>query len=63
MMTVRTSNDHTLTGWPAVGALAMIVLTKVITALVLAWPLAWLASAVFGGGSASALRASSPKAI
>lgn len=51
-MTVRNSNDHTLTGWPAVGALAMILLTSVSTALVLAWPLAWLASAEFGGGSA-----------
>ena len=51
------TDNATLSGWPAVGALAMIVITKAITALVLAYPLAWLASAVFGGGSASALRA------
>ena len=56
-MTVGKTDHSTLSGWPAVGALAMIVITKVITALVLAYPLAWLASAVFGGGSASALRA------
>ena len=51
-MTVGKTDHPTLSGWPAVGALAMIVLTKVITALVLAYPLARLASAEFGGGSA-----------
>ncbi len=57
MTLLRKTDNATLNGWPAVGALAMILLTNVSTALVLAWPLAWLASAVFGGGSASALRA------
>jgi hypothetical protein len=52
MMTVGKTDHFTLSGWSAVGALVMMVLTKVIAALVLAWPLAWLASAVFGGGSA-----------
>lgn len=56
-MKVGKTDHSTLSGWSAVGALVMIVLTKALTALVLAYPLAWLATAVFGGGSASALRA------
>ena len=49
-MTVRNSDNLTLTGWSAAGALSMILLTSVSTALVLAWPLAWLTRYVFGGG-------------
>lgn len=54
MMTVRNSNHFTLTGWPAVGVFAIITTTKALTALVIAWPLDWLANHVF---SASLIRA------
>ncbi len=50
MRTVRKTNDLTLTGWPAVGALAMIAITKALTAFVMAYPLAWLASHIFATG-------------
>jgi hypothetical protein len=43
-MTVRKSNHLTLTGWPAVGVLATITVTKALTVLVMAYPLAWLVS-------------------
>lgn len=51
-MTVRKTGPSTLTGWAAVGALAAIVITQTLTAVVMAFPLAWLASKVFGGGVA-----------
>ena len=47
MMTVRNSNHFTLTGWPAVGVFAIITTTKALTAIVIAWPLDWLANHVF----------------
>jgi len=52
MMTVRNSNHVTLKGWPAVGAFLTITLTKVLTALVLSYPLVWLANHEFGDGGA-----------
>lgn len=51
-MTVRKTDHSTLTGWSAVGALATIAVTKTLTALLMSFPLAWLASHVFGGGVA-----------
>ncbi len=50
MMTVRNSDNLTLTGWSAVGAMATVALTKALTAFILAVPLSWLARYVFGGG-------------
>ncbi|MFP5209394.1 MAG: hypothetical protein ACLGRW_08900 [Acidobacteriota bacterium] len=49
-MTVRNSNDLTLTGWPAVGVLATIIVTQTLTALVMAYPLAWLVTHEFSPG-------------
>ena len=51
-MTVRNSNNLSLTGWPAVGVLVTIALTKVLTALVLSYPLVWLANHEFAAGGA-----------
>lgn len=52
MTTVRKSDRSTLTGLPALGALATIATTQILTAFVMAFPLSWLASHVFGGGVA-----------
>jgi len=52
MTTVRNTDHSTLTGWSAVGALATIAITQTSTALLIAFPLSWLASKVFGGGIA-----------
>ena len=50
MMKVRDSNRLTLTGWPAVGIFMTMALTKVLTALVMSFPLAWLVSHIATGG-------------
>ena len=52
MMTVRNSNNITLTGWPAVGVLATIAAIRALTALVLSYPLVWLANKEFASGGA-----------
>lgn len=52
MMTVSNSNNITLTGWPAVGVLATIAATRALTALVLSYPLVWLANIEFASGGA-----------
>jgi len=52
MITDRKANHLTLTGWPAGVAFALIALTKVLTALVLSYPLAWLANHEFAAGGA-----------
>lgn len=54
-MTVRKTDHPTLTGWSAVGALATIALTKVLTALVMSLPLTWLVSRVFAPGAVRAV--------
>jgi hypothetical protein len=51
-MTIGKTDNSTLSGWSAVGALATVTATKVLTALVMSFPLSWLASYVFGGGVA-----------
>lgn len=52
MMTVRSRNNITLTGWPAVGVLGIIAATRALTALVLSYPLVWLANIEFAAGGA-----------
>ena len=37
----------TLTGWPAVGMFLVLVVTSVLTALIMAFPIQWLVSEVF----------------
>lgn len=54
-MTVRSSNHLTLTGWPAVGVVVTIAATRALTALVLSYPLVWLANHEFS--AAGAIRA------
>jgi hypothetical protein len=55
MLTVRKANDFTLTGWSAAGALVTIALTKVLTALLMSFPLAWLVNHVFGTSAIQAI--------
>ena len=55
MTTVRNTDHSTLTGWSAVGALATIAITQTLTALLMSFPLSWLASKVFGGVALHAL--------
>lgn len=50
-MTVGKTDHFTLGGWSAVGALAMIVLAKALTALVLSYPLVWLVNREFAAGT------------
>jgi len=52
MMAVRNSSIFTLSGWRAVGVLLTIIITKTLTALVLSYPLAWLANREFAAGGA-----------
>jgi len=52
-MTIGKTDHSTLSGWSAVGAFLTMALAKAITALVLAYPLSWLGSEVFGGGIAA----------
>lgn len=52
MTPVRKTDNSALTGWSAVGALATVAVAKALTALVMSFPLSWLASYVFGGGVA-----------
>lgn len=52
MTAARKTDQSALTGWSAVGALATIAITQTLTALLISFPLAWLASHVFGGGVA-----------
>jgi hydrogenase/urease accessory protein HupE len=51
MMTTRKTDDLTLTGWPAVGVVAIITVTKALTALVMSLPIARLVNRVFAAGS------------
>jgi hypothetical protein len=46
------TDQFTLSGWSAAGALAMIAVTKALTALVLSYPLVWLANHEFATGGA-----------
>ena len=48
-MILRNLNHLTLTGWPAVGVLATIAITKALTALVMSFPITWLVSHIFFG--------------
>ncbi len=50
-MTVRKTDHSLLTGWSALGVLATIAITRVLTALVMSFPLAWLVNRVFGAGA------------
>lgn len=52
MMSVRNSNHLTLRGWPALGVIVTIAATKALTALVLSYPLVWLANQEFAAGGA-----------
>jgi hypothetical protein len=55
MTAVRNTDHLTLTGWSAVSILAMITITKALTALVMSFPLAWLVNHVFGVGAIQAI--------
>jgi hydrogenase/urease accessory protein HupE len=55
MMTVRKKDLTTLSGWPAMGVLATIAITKALTALVMSLPLAWLVNRVFAAGAIHAI--------
>ena len=55
MTTVQKKDHSTLTGWSAVGALTTIAITQTLTALLMSFPLSWLASTVFGGVALHAL--------
>jgi hypothetical protein len=50
MTAVRKKDHFTLSGWPAVGVLATITITKALTALVMSYPLVWLANHEFSAG-------------
>ena len=54
-MALRDSNHLTLTGWPAVGVLATMALTKALTGLVMSLPITWLVNRVFAGGAIHAV--------
>ncbi len=49
-MKVAKPDQFTLSGWPAVGSFLMIVLAKALTALVVSYPLVWLANYEFAAG-------------
>lgn len=51
-MKIAKTDQFTLSGWSAVGALVMIVFAKAATALVLSYPLVWLANKEFATGGA-----------
>ena len=44
-----------VTGWPAVGVLMALTVTKALTALVMSFPIAWLINHVFASGTIRAI--------
>ena len=47
MMQVGKTDHTTLRGWPAVGAFAIITITRVLTAFVVSYPITWLVRQIF----------------
>lgn len=49
MMTVRQKDHSTLSGWPAVGVMMTLAVTRSLTTLLMAVPIVWLVRHIFSG--------------
>ena len=48
-MTLGKKDHFTLSGWPAVGVMMALALTKSLTALIMSVPIVWLVRHIFSG--------------